>query len=268
MPITKAANYTLPTSQVIAVGVAPDGKPALLNVDADGNLVTGLTFGGSISIGTVAIDQATPNANKVVVISSGLPTGAATQATLASILAALADPPTATLQTSGNSTLSTLNGKVTACNTGAVVVSSSALPSGAATQTTLAALDAKVTAVNTGAVVVASGAITTTPVTLTRANTTAYAASLVVKASAGSLHSISGYNSGPAQFIQVHDAASLPADTAAPCWIIAVPAQASWVFDFGGNAMPCSTGIVISNSSTGPTKTIGSANCWFTALYR
>ncbi len=35
------------------------------------------------------------------------------------------------------STLSTLSGKVTACNTGAVTVSSSALPSGAATQATL-----------------------------------------------------------------------------------------------------------------------------------
>jgi hypothetical protein len=84
-------------------------------------------------------------------------------------------------------TLAALNAKVTAVNTGAVVVSSSALPSGAAseaslavvaakdfaTQTTLAALaaedfateaslaalNAKVTAVNTGAVVVSSSAL-------------------------------------------------------------------------------------------------------------
>ena len=60
------------------------------------------------------------------------------------------------------STLSTLNGKVTACNTGAVVVSSSALPSGAATETTLNTLNGKVTACNTGAVVVSSGSITET----------------------------------------------------------------------------------------------------------
>jgi len=41
-------------------------------------------------------------------------------------------------------TLAALNAKVTACNTGAVVVSSSALPTDAATQTTLAALNTKV----------------------------------------------------------------------------------------------------------------------------
>jgi hypothetical protein len=51
-------------------------------------------------------------------------------------------------------TLSALNTKVTAVNTGAVVVSSSALPTGASTESTLSALNAKVTAVNTGAVVV------------------------------------------------------------------------------------------------------------------
>lgn len=56
-------------------------------------------------------------------------------------------------------TLAALDAKVTAVNTGAVVVSSSALPTGAATEVTLAALDAKVTAVNTGAVVVSSSAL-------------------------------------------------------------------------------------------------------------
>jgi len=40
---------------------------------------------------------------------------------------------TATLQTSGNASLTSIDGKITACDTGAVVVSSSALPSGAST---------------------------------------------------------------------------------------------------------------------------------------
>lgn len=57
------------------------------------------------------------------------------------------------------STLSTLNGKVTAVNTGAVVISSSALPTGAATESTLSTLNGKVTAVNTGAVVISSSAL-------------------------------------------------------------------------------------------------------------
>jgi len=64
------------------------------------------------------------------------------------------------------SSVSTLSAKITACDTGAVAVSSSALPSGAATSviqtlgnTILSTLDGKVTAVDTGAVVVSSSAL-------------------------------------------------------------------------------------------------------------
>jgi hypothetical protein len=262
------ANYPDPITNVAAVGIDPDGKPAFLNVDAEGNIITGLEFSGDITIGTVGIDQSTPNANKVVVASSALPTGAATDAKLDALIAkVIAAPATAAKQDTEIASLASIDGKITAVNTGAVTVAASALPTGAATQATLAALNDKVTAVNTGAVVIASGAVTATPVTLTLANTTAYAASLVVKAAAGRLFSLSGYNSGPAQFVQILNSATLPADTAVPVFVLAVPAQASFVFDFGGNALPLSTGIVISNSSTGPTKTIGSANCFFTALF-
>ncbi len=59
-----------------------------------------------------------------------------------------------------------IDGKITACNTGAVVVSSSALPSGASTEATLStvagdttSIDGKITACNTGAVVVSSSAL-------------------------------------------------------------------------------------------------------------
>lgn len=56
-------------------------------------------------------------------------------------------------------TLSTINSKITSCNTGAVNVSSSALPTGASTEATLSALNGKVIACNTGAVVVSSSAL-------------------------------------------------------------------------------------------------------------
>lgn len=76
---------------------------------------------------------------------------------------------TDTLQTSGNASLTSMDGKMTVCNTGAVIISSGSVTesnsagiladlSVVAGDTT--SLDAKVTACDTGAVVVSSGNIT------------------------------------------------------------------------------------------------------------
>ena len=62
------------------------------------------------------------------VLSSALPTGAATESTLSTVA----------------SEVTSIDGKITACNTGDVTVSSSALPTGAATQTTLASIDTRI----------------------------------------------------------------------------------------------------------------------------
>jgi hypothetical protein len=111
-------------------------------------------------------------------------------------------------------------------------------------------------------------ALVATPVASSLANSTAYAASLVVKGSAGRLFCVNGYNSkATAQFIQVLNSATLPADTAVPVAIITVPGVSNFSVDFGPLGIPLSTGIVLSNSSTGPTKTIGSADVYFTASY-
>lgn len=99
----------------------------------------------------------------------------------------------------------------------------------------------------------------------TRVNSAAYEASHILKASAGKLIHVRGYNSkGSAQFIQLHDSATLPADAAVPISFITVPANSNFSIDIPITGESYAAGIVICNSSTGPAKTIGSADCWFT----
>ncbi len=96
----------------------------------------------------------------------------------------------------------------------------------------------------------------------------AYVASKIVKATAGTLYRVTGYNSkATAQFIQLHDAASLPADTGVPVVIATVAGVSNFTIEFGQLGRGFATGIVVCNSSTGPTKTIGSADCWFDVQY-
>ena len=96
----------------------------------------------------------------------------------------------------------------------------------------------------------------------------AYEASTIAKATPGAIFSIVGYNSKvSAQFIQLHNSATLPADTAIPAIMFSVPALSNFFYDFGEIGRQCSAGIVLCNSSTGPTKTIGSADCFFNVQY-
>ena len=97
----------------------------------------------------------------------------------------------------------------------------------------------------------------------------AYVASQVVKAKPGVLYSLNGYNSkGTAQFILIHDTPGVPAEGAIPAIVISVAASASFSINWGVLGRAFTRGIVIVNSSTGPTKTIGSADCWLDAQYK
>jgi len=104
------------------------------------------------------------------------------------------------------------------------------------------------------------------------AKTTALAASLTIGAvltnKTWRVYSIVGYNNGPDQYLQVHDASALPSDGAVPLAVFKIFAGANISLDMGTIGLqPCSTGLVICNSTTIGTKTIGAANCWLNVTY-
>ena len=104
---------------------------------------------------------------------------------------------------------------------------------------------------------------------LTQVKTTALAASKIIKASPGTLtHLVVTNTKASAQFCQVFDSATLPAESAVPLVSFKLPAGDARSYDIGGPGMPFTAGIVACNSSTQGTKTIGSADCLFFAAIR
>jgi len=72
------------------------------------------------------------------------------------------------------------------------------------------------------------------------------------------------YNSwASARYLTVFDASTIPADTAVPLFSWALAAHAGVGFGYQPNGRQFQTGLVLCNSSTDATKTIGSADCFF-----
>jgi hypothetical protein len=65
------------------------------------------------------------------------------------------------------------------------------------------------------------------------------------------------------QFLNVFDANALPADTAVPLFSFALGANSGVGFGWQPNGRQFQTGLVLCNSSTDATKTIGSVDCFF-----
>jgi hypothetical protein len=70
-----------------------------------------------------------------------------------------------------------------------------------------------------------------------------------------------------AQYLTVFDAGVLPADTAVPIWSWPLAANNGVGFSWTPQGREFREGLVLSNSSTDATKTIGSADCFFDVQY-
>lgn len=94
------------------------------------------------------------------------------------------------------------------------------------------------------------------------ANSGKVAASMIVKTSTTLLLGFT-VSSVSAQFVQLFDASALPADTAIPTLVYPVDAAKSMAVQFAPWPRGFRNGVVICNSSTQHTKTLGSADCIF-----
>lgn len=88
-----------------------------------------------------------------------------------------------------------------------------------------------------------------------------------VKATAGVLYEIRGYNANAsAQFIMIFDAAATPSNGTVPKEVYAVAAEDNFSFTFP-KGLQMDTGIVVTNSTTQQSLTIGGNDCWFAVDY-
>lgn len=86
-------------------------------------------------------------------------------------------------------------------------------------------------------------------------------------AGAKKLYSVTGYNSKASnQYILLFDAATLPANGTVPLLALQANSKNAFAWDFGPEGMSMSTGVVVANSSTDTTLTVGSADCFFVIL--
>jgi len=90
----------------------------------------------------------------------------------------------------------------------------------------------------------------------------------IISAGSARLYGISGYNSlGAGQFVLLFDGTVLPASGATAVVVIPVAATAGFSAYWGSVGRWFLQGIVVANSTTAPTLTLGAANCWFDAQF-
>lgn len=207
-------------------------------------------------------------AQRITSLIALVPASLGAKAAASSFAVTLATEDTATLNTllKPANTLAGVTTVTTVSTVSSVTAIANALPAG---NNNIGDVDVASIAAGTNII----GYTIPTPVTnntnaMSSAASTAYATNLVIKGSAGRLYQLTGYNSkASSQFIQIHNTTSLPSDTAVPIFTFLVPPSTSFSLDFFPMGRYFSTGIVVCNSSTGATKTVGSSDCWFNAEY-
>lgn len=222
----------------------------------------------------IAVDQISNIDFQRVKISAGdegSATDVSTTNPLPAVLKAETTKVIGTVNIAAAQTLATVTtvGAVTAITnalpTGSNVIGKTSIDQTTPGTTNLVALTAETTKVIGTVNVAASQTIATTQATKTNVHSTAYEASHVLKSSAGLLFMVTGYNSKTtAQWIQLHDATSLPSNTAVPVMTFTVSPQSNFSIDYGTiGGRNFTTGIVVANSTTGPTLTTGASDCFF-----
>lgn len=183
--------------------------------------------------------------NPVSILQVGRATAVGTTLPISGTVTANAGTNLNTSALSTEATLSTLNGKVTAVNTGAVVIASGSVTANAgtnlntsalATETTLAALNTKVTAVNTGAVVLSAGsaligtAATGATATVTNAALTSYTAATastnatLVKNGPGNVYHFRAMNlTSTLYYLRMYNLSSAPTCNSATGFVETIP---------------------------------------------
>jgi len=91
----------------------------------------------------------------------------------------------------------------------------------------------------------------------------AYASNIIVASNPVILLGFTIYNSGAAQFIQLHNVAALPDDDEVPEVMFPVASASVLPAYWGPEGRFFSNGLVICNSTLPTAKAIGSADCWF-----
>jgi len=100
------------------------------------------------------------------------------------------------------------------------------------------------------------------------ANSTVLANSIIAKSGQGKLFGFTVYNSNASsQFILLFDANSLPADGATAACVFTVAGSSNLGVNWDLPGRWHTRGIVLCNSSTEPTKTIGAGDCFFDVQY-